>query len=266
MKTRKTILLGFVLLTASVLTAQVPGYMGKRLTLGYSNNFFAAIIGPPAQSYDMGINTTHSFNIEFTIKPRTNFCLSYQMFNTGVTTNHTFVNSTQDQYGNVYNVESHFDPVPNKPMELHSNNVCIGFKFFNAGSLAPVGKYRKLELVLMFTELSYPPNSFFTYNYNYGFGGNDGVSRSSLGTGNYNFKSFALTYSLGRQRVLFNRLVLDYGLQFGFVPAGVFATLNSEGDFSDASTPENVFRQETNKRLFRHQLFNFHIGLGFLAI
>lgn len=247
--------------------SQVAGYMGKRLTLGYSNNFFISGIGPSAGSYDVGLNTTHSFNLEYTIKNRTNLCLSYQMFNTGVTTNHTFVESSADLYGNTSTTEYTYDPDPNVPMDLHSKNICVGFKFFVSGAQAPVGKYKKLELVVMLCDLTYADKSFTGLDYNSGYGGYSNAVKKSLGTGSYSYKSFALTYTVGKQRVLFNCLVLDYGVQFGFVPAGAFATLNSESDYSNSAlTVSDVFRQEMNKRLLRYQLFNFHLGLGFLAL
>lgn len=260
MMNKKTIaFLSVLIFLQGIAFAQVPGYMGKRLTIGYSNNFFLAGIGP-TKTYDIGLNTTHSFNLEYTIKNRTNFCLSYQMFKTGVDVDHEFYEEYEDTYG-VYNSISYtYNPIPNVPLQLKSNNVSIGFKFFASGTLAPVGKYKKLELLLLFSNLTYKPNSFEGYDNQA-----EGLKRKSIGTGNYSYSTFALTYTMGRQRVLLNRLVLDYGVQFGFTPAGVVAVLTSDEDFNRSTNPEDIFRQETNKRLFRYELFNLHLGLGFLA-
>ncbi|MDF2437932.1 MAG: hypothetical protein K0Q95_2308 [Bacteroidota bacterium] len=239
--------------------AQSPGYLGKHVTLGYSNNFFPALIGPVAKSYNKGLNSTHGLNFEYTIKNRTNFCFSFQRFRTGVNINHTFIQSKVDSFGNTRNTTYNFDS--KEPLLLQTNGLCFGFKFFDPGVLAPVGKYRKFELVLLFSKLTYGGKSFIIFD-NYT---NANPIKGKIGTGEYKFNSFALTYSLGRQRVLFDLLVLDYGIQFGVVPAALVATLNMESDYSSLSTLESVLRQETNRRLFRYETINLHIGLGFLA-
>lgn len=257
----KLLIAFFISLTLTA-WSQVPGYMGKRLAIGYSNNFFLAGVGPTASSYDVGLNSTHSFNLEYTIKNRTNLCGSFQIFKTGLAMNRTF-------YGNNYNpsfgtYDSHYytyAPNPAIPMELKSKCVAVGLKFFQRGYLAPVGKYRKFELVIMFSNLSYGDDSFI-----YVDGGS--LAYASLGTGEYAFKEFALMYTLGRQRILFNRVVLDYGMQFGFMPAVLPSVLLSDGNsvYYNSISFETALRQDVNFRLFRHQLCNFHLGLSFLAI
>jgi hypothetical protein len=265
MSTKNIILTLIIALFSLTMFSQVPGFMGRRLTLGYSNNFFLAGVGPTASSYDVGINTTHSFNAEYTIKNRTNLCASFQMFKTGVITNRTFYEDVYSSSSGSYNYMSYrYNPSPDLPMVLNAKCVALGFKFFSSGALAPVGKYKKLELVIMFCNLSYDRD---------GFTDNDatGSSYNSLGTGNYSFKSFALTYTIGRQRIIGSRIVLDYGMQFGFLPNVVPAYILSDGESVNISAYngpalERAFRQDSNIRLFRYELFNFHIGIGLLAL
>lgn len=258
MKHRITIAAIFL---TQLMYAQVPGYMGKRFSLGYSNNFFIAGLGPTATQYT-GINTVHSFNAEYSIKNRTNFCLSFQVSKTGMAMDREFY---QYMSGSNYSVSYYYKPSPDVPMLLQTKSLGIGFKFFAQGTLAPLGKYRKLELLLMFTHLTYPDNSFSVSQYD---GYTTQTGRTSLGSGDYNFKTFAINYTIGRQRVLLNCLVLDYGVQFGLMPAGLYAYTDGDEVFSETSSSksyEEIFKQEKNKRLFRAQMFNFHIGLGFLA-
>ncbi|MCW3072403.1 MAG: hypothetical protein JWO44_2293 [Bacteroidetes bacterium] len=257
------ILLLFSVLFAGSASSQVAGYMGKRLMIGYANNFFPAITGPTASSYDIGVNTTHCFNLEYTAWKKTNLCLSYQVFKTGLNMNYVFT-EYGDNNGSTYTASYRYLPKPDVPMNISAKNIGIGLKFFSSGCLAPVGRYKKFELLLLFSNLSYADNSF-QYSRDYGYSV-DQPKMASVGTGAYSYKTFALNFSMGRQRVLFDRLVLDYGMQVGFLPAGFFGTLNSELEFSSANSAEIVFRQETNQRLFRYQLFNLHIGLGFLAL
>jgi hypothetical protein len=258
----KRITIVIFVLALGKMSAQVPGYMGKRLMLGYSNNFFVTASGPTARTNEAGFNTTHCFNLEYTIKNRTNLCASFQMFNTGTMLNKNIEVSGYDPASQEYlNYTYMYSPVGDEPIFVSTKTFGIGFKFFPTGSLAPLGKYKKLELLLLFSDVSYSNNSFII-NENY----QGTYSRGTIGAGEYTFKTFALAYTLGRQRVLFDRIVLDYGIQFALLPAGFFATLNGDEDFYSNSTIESNFRSVTNARLFRYNIFNFHLGLGLLTL
>ncbi|MCX6297054.1 MAG: hypothetical protein NTX97_13535 [Bacteroidetes bacterium] len=248
--------------------AQIAGYMGKRFSIGYSNYFMVSAIGPTANaispSGNRGVNTTHCLNLEYTIKNRTNFCLSLQNSNTGVDPGDLGVQKINSFDNSYAYYDYRYAPKPYKPMNVNSYNVGLGFKFFQSGSLAPIGKYKKLELLLMFNHFTYQ-NTAFTY---YDFNSSTNAS-GVIGTGDYHFKTFALTYTIGRSRVLFDRIVIDYGFRFGFVPAGVWAVLTADGatliETPNSTVTEQRFKYDVNTRLFKYQLVNFHIGLSFLA-
>lgn len=249
--------------------AQVAGYLGKRFSVGYSNYFMLAGIGPTANSTsaigEPGLNTTHCVNFEYTIKNRTNFCVSIQKSNTGMDPGGIYVQE-YDGYNNPsYNLT--YAEKPYKPMQISSFNIGFGFKFFQSGTLAPIGKYKKLELLMLFNNLVYKKNGFLYYD-SY----SNQYAYKSIGSGDYNFNTIAISYTMGRSRVVFDRLVLDYGLRLGFVPAGVLAVVNADGDFFTETSSnsyntfnERDFRNHTNIRLFRYQIVNLHLGLSFLA-
>lgn len=248
--------------------SQTPGYLGKHFTVGYSANLFPAIIGPTSKS-DIGLNLTHCINLEYTIRNRTNLCFSFQHFKTGADFNYHTDEVILDQNSSYQNVTYKYYPTSALPSELSSNNLSIGLKFFHAGTLAPVGKYRKFELVFFSTKLLYEPSAFEAEYYDtYYYNTTTYKLQKTFGTGEYDFKSFALTYTIGRQRVLFDCLVIDYGFQLGVHPAGLYSF--AAGDLVDSGstallTPEEYSKVITNQRLFRYESFNFHIGLGFLA-
>ncbi|MCW3104173.1 MAG: hypothetical protein JWO09_2613 [Bacteroidetes bacterium] len=251
-----------LLLAPFLVSAQIPGYLGKRLMVGYSNNFFLSTVDPTASSYDLGMNTTHSLNVEYTIKNRTNICASFQMFRTGIAVNTGFIEYRTTSSGSTTVKTYTYYPIPDAPMVMKTKCLALGFKFFKRGSFAPLGKYRKLEAVLMFSNISYQP---LTFRYIQG----NKTGRASLGSGNYSYKEFAVTYTLGRQRILFDRLVVDYGVQFGFMPLGALSITDYSGTVNITNYPgamESVLREESNMRLFRYELFNIHLGLGFLAL
>jgi len=255
--------------------AQAPGYMGRKFVIGYSTYFFPAGIGPTANTQEegqafSGVNITHCLNLEYTIKNRTNFCVSIQTLKTGIAPGVLYSSRVYDSGGwNSYYYSYEYNPKPFVPMQLRTFNVGLGFKFFQRGSLSPIGKYKKLELLLLFSKLTYDKNSFLQQSDATGFSG-----PKALGTGENNYQTFAITFTAGRSRVLFNRLVIDFGLRLGFLPAGIISAYNQnkEKNASSYTTStstsfdfDKVMRQETNQRLFRQQLINFHIGLGFLA-
>lgn len=257
------------LFTAMITKAQVSGYMGKRFSIGYSNYFFIAGIGPTANasapSGEVGINTTHCVNLEYTTRSRTNFCLSLQKLTTGMTPR-VITKETYDGVSGYNTVTYEYEPKPYTSMQISSFNVGLGFKFFQSGTLAPIGKYKKLELLILLNHLEYKKNGFTYYDYNSPYG----LKSAAIGTGDYQFNTFAISYTLGRSRVFLNRVVLDYGIRFGVVPAGLWAVLNEDGDFFSESSyntfiAEQHFKYDTNTRLFRYQMVNFHLGLSFLT-
>lgn len=257
----KQIFIFSFLLSFTLSYSQVAGYMGKRVALGYSNYFMLAGLGPTYESRDVGFNTTHCFNAEVSIKKRTNLCLSFQMMKTGVDDHQNFEYNTIDQFGNSQNYTYRYSSA--KPMKLVSNNVSIGFKFFGRAYIAPVGKYKKLELLLLLNDLTYDKTAFTgTDNSTYG----TVPPARSIGTGNYNYKTIAIAYTIGRQRVIADRIVLDFGTRIGIVPAGLIPlTDDLYISLINDQSPENLFKFDTYARQLRFQLINFHIGIGFLA-
>jgi hypothetical protein len=268
MKQRITILL----LTLSVgAIAQVPGYMGKRFSIGYSNYFMLSAIGPTANADNadgtVGINTTHCLNLEYAIKRRTNFCFTVQTGKTGMDPGGLLYVTPYNFYNGSSNYTYTYGEHPFKPMQIRSVNIGLGFKFFQQGTLAPIGKYKKIEALWMVNHLTYKSTAFTTY---YG----STSQTAALGTGDYVYNTIAFTYTMGRSRVLFDKMVLDYGIRFGVMPApvlrvvfaGFFYDLPSSSNAYYSSTYyDDVFKTSVNNRLFRSQLFNFHIGLSFLA-
>lgn len=263
----------FLFLCISVsASSQVSGYLGKRLMIGYSNYLAPALYGPganaDASSGTIGLNTTHCANLDFVIKTRTVLCLSLQKSNTGVVPS----NLTEEIYDgfNTYNfVTYYYSPKPYKPMQLSSTNIALGFKFFQSGTIAPVGKYKKLELLFMMNKLTYSNTAFQYYDT---YNSSAGLTSKKIGKGVYTYKTLAIAYTMGRSRVLFDRVVLDYGLRIGVVPEPIITfVLNDFFDdgSSSSTTLLNVgehYRKDVKGRLFRSQLLNLHIGLSLLAL
>jgi hypothetical protein len=258
-------LLIVILLQSAFVNAQVAGYMGKRLSLGYSNYFSPSFIGEAAnatEDYALGINTTHCANIEYTIKNRTNFCFGVQFSKLGVRKD-SYSYTYTDPYGGYLNTGSaEYIPANRLPMQLKMTNIAIGFKFFRSGYIAPLGRYNKLEFILFMSNVTYDAKSFYKTSSRLP----EYKVEGSLGTGNYDFKECALALTFGRQRILFDRLIIDTGIRFAVSPNAMVNYFVDDIAGEDYNTSmEHQVRKSTNARIFTAQLFNFHIGLGFLA-
>lgn len=251
------------ILISQVAIAQLSGFMGKRVVVGYHNLFFPSIIGPVSNSIDGGINTIHCLNIETVIKQRVSFYTSLQYFRTGVLPTQTFqyYYSGYDSNGNsiseMYYVKYHGKDY--RPMLLSSFNVALGFRIYASGNLAPLGKYFQPELILMFEKLKYDTDGFdvdLSYNsYNY-------ERIKNFGTGESRYTSFVLAANIGVQRFLFNKIAVDYGIRFGFSPPGWIGFLRTRFFEDSADSLNKNFRIASNERLFRQQLLMLHIGIG----
>lgn len=223
---KNKIVVSLLLISCSVFS-QLPGYLGKRLTIGYANYLSPSLFFPSANStdrFELGLNTTHCINAEYVIKKRTEFCVSAEFFKTGF-------------FRNNYNYQD------DTPSQLECVNLSLGFKFFRPGFIAPVGKYQKLEAVIISNK---------AYN------------------GRFESRSFAIALTFGRQRVFFNSIIVDTGFRLGVSTNALFNIIIY--DVLDFNSPnattvnyDSELKQDINYRLFGAQLFNFHIGLGFLA-
>jgi hypothetical protein len=246
-------ILFFLLAISFSSNAQVSGYLGKRFTAGYDNYFFVTFAGPTNNNSNrttssvislLGINTVHCVNFEYVIKNRTAICFTLQHFKTGVD----------------YRIHGHYDRAyytgdMKQPASLNSNNIGVGFKFFRKGYVAPVGKYIKIEFLLLFYKLKYNKDSFELKQ-------NNDFIKVPEGTGEYDFSNYSVSCTFGKQRILGNKIVLDYGIRIGLKPGFAFFYMQ---DGNEGNPTKGTWNYDAQYRVLRQQFFNFHLGLGFLV-
>ena len=258
----------FLLLSAFSANAQESGYLGERFVIGYSNYFFPGFRGPgpnaadPAGQSSFCLNNVNCLNVEYAYAERRMLCLSTQYLRTGI----AYDNGIHD---GVFDAASSRDyPYPggskyggdfSKPALLSSLNFGLGIKMFKRGFIAPVGRYKKIEFLFLLETVKYDNTNFRIVDPN----NSDETIAYTAGNGIYKYKNVAISYTIGNQRVLFDKLILDYGLRFAYTPGvniiSYVAETESVGDMS------GVYRFASRTRIFREQLINIHIGLGFLA-
>jgi hypothetical protein len=259
----------FLFIVPSFLWSQPAGYMGKRFAISYSNYFFPGLRGPgpwnagPSDESSFTINRANCLNAEYVLNDKRMICISGQFINTGLAydreSRSEFFLTQHDAfpYPDQYRYTGNFS----KPASLHSRNLSVGIKTFRKGFIAPVGRYRKIEVVLLFEKLRYDYHNFGERDPN-AVNENDYIKKD-YGAGEYNFRNIAFAYSFGYGRVLADKFVLDYGIRFAYCPALNIVNALSEGEFTTSA--ESYFRHESNLRIAKEQLINLHIGIGFLA-
>lgn len=250
--------------------AQIPGYMGKRAVIGYSNYFMLGFKGPgpnnsaPADDASFTLNNAHCLNFEYAYKQRKMVCLSAQYIRTGLAydrgiRNEFFDSGSSGDYP--YPGGSRYAGSFSKPALLTSVNFGLGVKMFKNGFIAPTGRYRKLEVVLLFEKLKYDSQNFMVDVDNYESTADDTIK--VLGKGEYSYKNIAFAYTIGKQRILNDKFVLDFGIRFAYTPSMNIITIAAGDEFT--YNVESYFRRASNLRMARQQLVNFHLGIGFLA-
>lgn len=260
-----------LVVSAFASNAQIAGYFGKRCVIGYSNYFMIAPKGPgplnanPADEASPTLNNVHCLNLEYVYKERKMVCVSGQYLLTGVaysngTTNGTFFgemfgNEDQYPYPGGYKYAGNFS----KPALLRSFNLSLGIKTFKKGFIPPVGRYRKLEVLMFFEKIKYDYQNFAHADPN----DYDLTVKGSLGKGEYSYKNVAFACTFGYQRILNDKISLDYGIRFAYTPALNIITIAAGDEYTTNVTA--YFRRESNLRIAREQLINVHLGIGFLA-
>ncbi len=249
-------------------SSQVAGYMGKRTIISYSNYFMAGIRGPgPNRSNYLDersftINRVHCLNFDYVYKQRKIICLSAQYLRIGVAydrgSNEGFFSSaSQTDYP--YPGSTRYTGDFKKPAVLSSINIAMALKLFREGFVAPVGTYQKFEMLMLFEKIQYDNAKFAKP-----VSDNQAEDVAQLnGEGEYNYLNFALVYSVGKQRVLRDKFVLDYGVRAAITPAMNIISVTSLND--RYSTMEMYYKRHSNARISNQQLLNFYLGIGFLA-
>ncbi len=237
--------------------AQVAGFMGKRFSIGYANSISPAFFspGPKALFSDAddgawavnNLNVTHELSIDYVLNSRAVFCFSPQYFRTGLSYN-KYIGENQYYY---------YNPSDDRPIRLQCINLEAGIKLFNRRNMAPLGWYSKMEMIVFFDKLSLDKDALYkTPDHHFSVTPSEKYAQAKS---TYNFKSMGFVYTVGKQRIFFNKMIVDMGLRFALVPSFLFKKI---AYFSDI---ESELSTRADARIFPAQLVNFHIGIGFLA-
>jgi hypothetical protein len=236
----------FFLITSVPAFAQYSkGYMGRRMILTINGMYFPASEATGRKADGFRLNTTHTAGIEFVAGNETSLCASAGFFKTGLTYDKRVY--TRYSEGGIY-YTGHSDI----PVTISVKQFSIAIKKFRHRAIAPIGFNLKWELFYQTGTVDFNKDHFFWEKRDY-FGTIRLVNPSS---GSISYKAIGFGFSIGFQRILFDRMVLDYGARLALC-AG------DDGPYSDPVVG-NIM-PKAYARVLGQQLFNVRIGLGFLA-
>lgn len=224
------------------LTSQAqPGYRGKKLLLLYNCRFI-----PTFTNYNYSANqgtlpnelgSAHEVSLEYVITRKQSLGLRYSYSRSSV--DMTLIDE-DDQPFDIYANSG------TKPFKSYVHGIGIYTKRFYYGyeNLAPRGRYFSLHADAYYSMLK---DSYINNTLMAGYWGN-----------------FSVGFGIGKQLIIFNRIILDYGLESNIcIPAA--STVNTE-TFSGSVriTPDDI-QQSVDNRTFSLYAFMLKVGIGFLA-
>lgn len=264
----------FIALAFSGFSQLGPGYMGKRFVAGYGFYFSPAILGSNGSQSsiigrgnaiggDLAFNSIHEGFVEFSFKNRTSVGFSCKYYKT------TFDNyvdaraNTFDQYGNY----STFYGRPTGLYDIKGLNYSLYFKFYHKRYVAPWGRYFLLGPVVNTYKCFYDPS---TMRINTGYGNVNEIVINDFGMQGQQYFRADLMFGWGRNRVIANRVTLDYGINFELI-ALAFTLWDTIGEspvdlFSDAGYISNLdYIERTSPRRVREvNRINAYLKIGVL--
>lgn len=226
--------------------SQAPGYMGRRLTVTAELSFFNALFHPNA-NFNSGIarfNHREIFDLDYIITRDGSVGFTFELVNTSMA------------------YEGWNDPKFDSPLfpglastfqhaRITGQTFGLNYKLYrnpSKGGIAPVGGYAKFDIMVSRTEV-------FPF---------DKQNRVQLGmVKEYYNPIIGITY--GRQRILWNSVIIRTGIQIALVPTGVlpyFTDITSDIEHED---PNKEFKRVHDARMFSYYAVNVNVGIGFLA-
>lgn len=246
-----------LVLSAAYTFSQTPGYMGKRFVLGYGLYANPRLL---ANGGSRGVNLLHEGYLEFAMKKSISVGFSARFYKAMYT--NTREVSARDYYSSY---TSQLDQSPNGFTNIKGRNYALYFKFYKRNYLAPWGKYVLLGVTLNTFESSYDPDNMYvttTDDYN----GQRYTYLNDFGPTTQSYKRFDIMFGNGRNRIIANRITLDYGYTINLI--GLTAALFDASDepLLDSDQPRMYDYIETTSaaRVRSVNKFNVYLKVGVL--
>lgn len=235
---------------------QAPGYMGKRLIVNadyFCMPAFMTTVIP--EDIDFSIkNKSFGFGIDYAVDRVKTAGLDIQFFktSTNLTANFSFE-------------EDNLNP-EDLNIDINGKIYSINYKFFQNKNVAPVGFYLKTEVGLMRFSINYN-RAIYMFNVKNNHNGPITVIPELENKKNYNIICLAAT--IGKQRIIFDRLVINYGVRFGMA-VGLQSSFLRQGYipsiliYGNRINEKNYLISYAQDHLWAQYAYKVSFGLGYL--
>lgn len=289
--TIKNLLLFFCVFTAISWTNAQSGYLGKRL-IGRYNFYGNFALNNPTYNQPVGLriddysddgyaydyedgeapstgwNSFHGFELEYITSRKGSWTFLYGYSRTSIDHQQRVINTTSNNSSydddDVYFLHNPYD----LNFKLHSHEYGIKYTSYltNRAGIAPLGLYLSYGFSVLANSVVYRKLV------------NEKYKKDKI----HNFTSTAFTFEIGKQKVFFDKIIVNIGIstRYTFGTDVITGIVNSDysvdsdydGDYYyyNASADEEQYtetaRLERNakRRLFMKQLFNLKFGVGYL--
>ena len=262
----------FILLLTSV-SAQAPGYLGKRFVLGYGAHFSPAFNNPnnnnqtiighlgekgSAETGAMAFNYTHEGFIEYATSAKFMVGFSGKFYKTKYDNGLSVGNSYNYNYSASSDAQGYYD--------ISGKSFCLYGKLYGGRYVAPWGRYIVFGPVLNLYNTTYDSTVMYQNSevYNPNTGSINFAKISNFGPKEQSFTGFNIMFGWGRTRIIANRITLDYGLNLQ-----LFSVMSLFTDFiideSSSKRTNLLYIEKTSgKRIRGLNRANAFLKVGFL--
>ena len=162
---RQTSIILFFIIINFNLSAQVPGYQGKRLSVEYNNLFFNALINPnPSREYYpnfkfteniITFNSRNNVSFDYVLDRKNSLGFGFEFFRTRFTFRDDFEISLTQDYGSGihYRQSSSSSELPIG--EIFARSLNLHYTVFTKNTIAPLGRYLQYEFGIIQYEVEY---------------------------------------------------------------------------------------------------------------
>lgn len=229
--------------------------MGKKTLVGYGFNFNPVTSGSTAnnkslfgstngsaESGHFVINATHELFIERAIGKGVSIGMAIKFLSTGYDNNASLSGGR---------------PGPTDYYRIRAYTFNPYFKFYKARYMAPWGKYFAMGSSVIRMKSKHDPfmHSLQTVN-------NHDTLITDFGSDETKYYAFDLLIGFGRNRILFDKLSVDYGFHMNCF--ATLLTLESAGRNESVMVDSDYIRETIENRVMAANRFNFYLKLAYL--
>jgi hypothetical protein len=238
--------------------SQTPGYMGKRLSVGYG-----AYLSPGAISSNnyTDVNALHEGFLEFAVSKKASLGLSAKYYKTGVNNEGGITSETFFLNGSYRTVSGE----PRGFTSVKGLNYVFYAKLFKRNYLAPWGKYFMIGATLNTYVASYDPSKMYISYTSIANTGTYQIGRfSDFGPERQSSVKFDITFGNGRSRIIADRIIVDYGYNINVWAATTLIDDLLERDNSKNVRASDYIEKLSSKRVRGVNRFSVFLKVGVL--